>query len=99
MKSEFTREGADPPLNVGIMHVGAYDTDKQKINVQRRFLWAHFLFCQLVTNYWCNRNTNEGFGPGNLYGRTMYQEISLGMMDKAQTHKIDECFILHYNHF
>lgn len=31
MKSEFTREACDLQLKVGIMHVGAYDTNKQKL--------------------------------------------------------------------
>lgn len=98
MKSEFTREACDMQLKVGITHAGAYYTNKNEC-VLTHFLslFPVFSTCNKHSFYWCTWNTNEDYGPGNLYGQAIYQEISIGVTDKTQQ-KVNECFILHFKH-
>lgn len=51
MKSEFTREACDLQLKVGIMHVGAYDTNKQKLMCKERHSrYSELISC--IVNLW-----------------------------------------------
>ena len=75
-------------------HVAACDTNRAT-NPQHIFLSSFPLLSiwDQTAFYRCYQNTNESYGPGNLYGQITDQEISVGVTDKKQEHKVNECFI------